>query len=255
MKILVTSDLHGNFPKIDTKFDLLLICGDICPAFCHTRNFQKEWLNDEFAEWVKSLQFNNSASRVVVIAGNHDFVFENCTKTFINALKTNCGGRLVYLDNELYVHEHIDDETGAVTELKIFGTPYCKIFGNWAFMRCDLDKYYEVIPVNADIVMSHDAAQIEDLGLISQGWQFGKDVGNPVLAKYIAERKPKYYFCGHIHSGSHDFRERDGIMSANVSYIDEMYAPSYPVLEFEINADKECVDTSNRRWVIKKQEK
>lgn len=80
MKIIVTSDLHGTLPEIKTEFDLLLICGDICPVWNHDRRYQKEWLNTDFADWIKSLPYKNALSRVVCIAGNHDYFLEGIHK-------------------------------------------------------------------------------------------------------------------------------------------------------------------------------
>ena len=40
IKIQVTSDLHGYLPEITKEFDLLLICGDVCPAHDHYYAFQ-----------------------------------------------------------------------------------------------------------------------------------------------------------------------------------------------------------------------
>lgn len=32
IRIVATSDLHGNLPYIRENFDLMLICGDLCPT-------------------------------------------------------------------------------------------------------------------------------------------------------------------------------------------------------------------------------
>ena len=43
IKTNVTSDLHGILPPYVEEFDLMLICGDVCPAHDHYFSFQKEW--------------------------------------------------------------------------------------------------------------------------------------------------------------------------------------------------------------------
>ena len=55
LKILATSDLHGNMPYITAPFDLLLICGDICPAHDHYFNYQIGWFQYEFSKWINTL--------------------------------------------------------------------------------------------------------------------------------------------------------------------------------------------------------
>ena len=72
MRIVVISDLHGHLPELP-DFDLLLIGGDVCPATNHNRYFQEDWLNGTFSTWINSLPYRNVFSRVVMIAGNHDF--------------------------------------------------------------------------------------------------------------------------------------------------------------------------------------
>lgn len=234
MKVLVTSDLHGYLPKIDTQFDLLLICGDICPFENHNTSFQEKWLNEVFANWIKYLPYRDFMSRVVCIAGNHDLFFERTNKAKLNTFISNCGVHFIYLKNESYDFDYSVNED--INTIKIFGTPYCKQFGNWAFMRDNekLTNYYNQIPDNVDILISHDAADFNNLGLIQQGPQTNKNVGNSILANAIIEKKPKYYFCGHIHSGNHNFEEVNGIKCANVALMDERYEPINKILEWQV---------------------
>lgn len=234
MKVIVTSDLHGYLPEIKEEFDLLLICGDICPVWePHNIVTQYNFLMETFNVWINNLPYRDVMSRVVMIAGNHDFVFQNITKTKLNKFLNTVNNRLVYLNNEEY--EHISYEG----TFRIFGTPYCKVFGNWAFMRENLEKYYEPIPEGLDILLSHDAADINGLGLITSGRQKGVNAGNKILAEYIRNRKPRYYFCGHIHSGNHTLKAIDGTQMANVSYVDEHYDTTFKPLIMEITKTME----------------
>ena len=121
MTIIATSDLHGTLPKIKTEFDLLLICGDICSVWNHSRHYQEEWLNNDFADWIKSLPYKNTLSRVVCIAGNHDFYFEGAGKRQMTKFKKNCGNQFVYLKNEEYYFEYIKDN--GLDTFKIFVKP------------------------------------------------------------------------------------------------------------------------------------
>lgn len=227
MKIIVLSDLHGYLPILE-DFDLLLIGGDVCPVNCHTRQYQEDWLKTDFADWINGLQYRDVFSRVVMIAGNHDMVLENISKKkkqeWLSTIKDN---RLVYLDNEEYTFEYLETELKYV---KIFGCPYCKKFGSWAFMRENLEKYYDPIPEDVDILITHDAADINNLGLIQMGWYKGENAGNKLLAEHVRRVKPEYYFCGHIHSGNHELTEVDGIKMANVSIMDENYHPTHKPL-------------------------
>ena len=235
VKTNVTSDLHGNLPEYVEDFDLMLICGDICPARNHYYSYQKEWIENEFVEWVSKLPFRNPWSKVVITPGNHDFVFEYWKKEDYDNLTRLTSGRLIVLRNEEYDFEYIDEYTGEVNSLKIFGTPYCQIFGNWAFMRSPevLEEKFSKIPDNVDILISHSSPSIEKYGVINDA-RYPKDAGCPVLAKAIKEKKPRYAFYGHIHSGDHTFKTVGDTKMANVSLVNEQYDDVNDVLKLYI---------------------
>lgn len=215
MKICAISDLHGFLPSVK-PCDLLLICGDIMPLDIQTNMpLSLYWLSINFKDWIESLPVDH----VVMIAGNHDFVFERSEHRAKTAL--DCG-KITYLKNESFTYTSNDGE-----QVTIFGTPYCKIFGNWAFMREPeylIEKYSE-IPERVDILISHDAPKIGGMGMINEGRWCGEDAGNPYLAEAIKLKKPKYVFCGHIHSGEHKLTELDNTKLHNVSIMNERYAP------------------------------
>jgi Icc-related predicted phosphoesterase len=239
MRIGVTSDLHGYLPEIE-PCDILCICGDICPTTNHSLEFQKSWLENEFFNWCKNLH-----TEIIFIAGNHDFIFQNeeykkqlfpkieipkyTSERIIQSQKgiLTSYWPATYLENES-ITIHMDQT------IKIFGTPYCKQFGNWAFMRDNktLDDKYSEIPDDVDILLSHDAPRLLDAGVIlDSDDQF--NAGNPILADYVLVRKPKYVFCGHIHSGNHNLQTVENTQIANVSLVDENYQPVNKVLYFD----------------------
>lgn len=236
MRVIAISDTHGNLIDVN-EFDLLLHCGDVTPIIRKSRkHYMPEsssrsqkwtWLNTVFVNWVLNLPFKDENSRVVMIAGNHDSCLEGLGKEKRREWLDKFNGRLIYLDNEEYEFKH-EGKT-----YRIFGCPYCKIFGNWAFMRSNLEKYYQFIPADVDFLITHDAADINDLGLISEGEYKGKNAGNEALAEYVLNSTPKFYFCGHIHSGNHQLSTTNGIFMANTSVLDEDYNISYKPLELE----------------------
>lgn len=235
IKVIVLSDTHGELLEIKEKFDLMLICGDVCPAHDHYYSFQEEWIRNDYCDWINSLPFHDERSQVVMVGGNHDFFFERATDEDIAEITKNTNSRLVVLKNETYEFEYADDN-GRLHTLKIFGTPYCKRFGNWAFNLSDdaLRTKYAQCPENIDIIISHDSPTINGLGEITQGWQFGKNVGNVVLDELIERVKPKWFFSGHIHSGNHKISEYGVTKIANVSIKDEDYIPIYQPLMIEM---------------------
>lgn len=238
MKLIAISDLHGNLPVIEDDFDLMVICGDICPTFSHGYQFQKEWLEDDFVSWINSLNFKDNDSKVIFIGGNHDFFLERegkHTAIMFNTFVKPTNGRLIYLHNELYTFQHFN-ENNEIKSYNIFGTPYCDIFGNWAFMRSEdiLEKKFAEIPQNLDILLCHDSPKLKEIGTIHDGIHQGTDAGNKCLANEILKKKPKYVFSGHIHTGYHDLTEIDGIKLYNVSILNENYELVYYPLTLEL---------------------
>lgn len=237
VKVKVFSDNHGYLPEITEEFDLLLIAGDITPASWGygTKRVQWDWLINEFKDWFLKLPFRNVYSKVFIVPGNHDKVFEAINETEIIELKQILGAHF-----ELLIHEekqfHYLNDDGTEGSLRIFGTPFCKMFGYWSFMVYDsaLERLFNEIPEGLDILVTHDPPTINKIGTITQGFQKGKNAGNAILTKRILEVKPKYLFSGHIHSGNHNFEEYEGIMMANVAYVDEEYKPTHKILSFEI---------------------
>lgn len=226
------SDLHGELPDAHETAEITLICGDIVPLRMQ-RNIpqSKKWLETEFMYWVK----NWSSKRIYFIAGNHDFVFERMMPNDFTQLWVLSNQKLYYLNGRVPLF--YTDDNGKL--YKIFGTPYCHEFGNWAFMYSDekLEELYAPMPRECDIIISHDAADINNLGLVPPNQWHPYDsvnAGNKVLAKYIEEKKPKYYFCGHIHEGNHRVTEINGTTLANVSLLNDYYQMVYEPLYLDI---------------------
>lgn len=231
MKICVLSDLHGFLIDYIQPCELVLICGDIVPLRMQRNKPQCEkWLKTEFADWIKSLP----CEKVVFVAGNHDFVFENRELLWINSMITHpTEGKAIYLENC-----HCDYLGSEGRVYRIYGTPACHIFGNWAFMYSDekLQELYSNIPGNCDILISHDAPKLNNCGLVPPNmWHSTPvDAGNEVLASAILDKKPKYAFCGHIHEGNHQLTDIGVTKIANVSILDDAYDISYEPLYLDI---------------------
>ena len=243
IKIIAMSDLHGYLPKVEDNFDILLICGDICPAHDHYYDYQKKWFEKEFIRWVNELPYKDAFSVVVMTWGNHDFIGERTNEGMNKDYKNRTHGRLNILKNDTLSVEYLaKDRVGTIY---IGGTPYCKIFGSWAFMVSDemLREKYSRMPNNLDILITHDSPRVNELGMIKEGWNNGVDAGNKILDEWIINNNPKYLFSGHIHSGNHTFEKIGETWMSNVSLVNEQYNPTNPALGFEIDREtKELIE-------------
>lgn len=227
MKIAVLSDLHGILPRVDSGIweddaEVLILCGDLLPLSID-QNIPNSllWFETTFMEWRKTLPFK----KVFFIAGNHDKCCE-MNKEILEKLFSP-------FSDTTYLHntgmEYISEESGKV--YKIFGSPYCKIFGNWAFMREDseLEKQYSEIPEALDILITHDAPYgVSDQ--VHVGPYYMKHAGSNVLKEAIIEKRPRYVFHGHLHTSNHE-REILGASEVyNTSLVNDQIEPIYKPL-------------------------
>ena len=223
MKIAVISDLQGHLPIYPSPYwegieecELLLICGDILPLHCQSKAIESRlWLIDEFKPWAASLP----VEQVFFIAGNHDFWFERNDLMAHQIFSPH--DKVRYLKNE-YI-DYISSQDAKIYH--IFGTPYCHIFGNWAFMRSEeiLAKKFSQIPNNIDILISHDAPYGTS-DICFEGWAAdGRHKGCPELRDAIIASKPKYNFHGHLHSTNHGEELLGDTKVYNVSILNESY--------------------------------
>ena len=229
LKICALSDLHGTLLPVEDiePCELVCICGDIVPLKIQASSHKtKSWLRNKFKPWCESLP----CDKVIFIAGNHDFYLQDLDFMYSVFPKD---GKVTYLFHEGYVYTSKEGK-----EYSIFGTPYCQIFGNWAFMDTNsrLIELYSSIPDNLDILLTHDQPYGwgDVLEQLITPWADSSHIGNQPLAQAIFEKQPKYLFCGHLHSTTHKCVEIGETKRYNVSIKDERYDPIYDPLVLDI---------------------
>lgn len=222
------SDLHGTLipTSVFTPCEIIFICGDISPLNIQANHRKmRKWLVNEFKPWCESLP----CDKVIFIAGNHDLAFGNLDFMYSVFPKDE---KVTYLFHEFYTYI---SKSGK--DYEIFGTPYCKLFGNWAFMELDehLGKLYSDIPDSIDFLITHDQPfGYGDIILDYTPWNDGSHIGNKPLALAILEKSPKYQFNGHLHSCDHDLIEIGDTKHYNVSIKNEGYDVAYAPLYLEV---------------------
>lgn len=222
--VCAISDLHGYLPEIK-PCNILFIAGDILPLEIQMNSMaSKYWLENTFATWIKDLPVET----VYLVAGNHDFYFENITANKLLSLIKETDGKLCYLNNESAVYT---SDCGKV--YTIYGTPYCHQFENWAFMRSDewLEESFKMIPDKVDFLITHDAPYgvgYQDVPMDHiRSRNIMKHCGSLPLTNRLNDIKFKWMFHGHIHSSDHFPHEHNGGKIVNVSILDEEYFPKY----------------------------
>lgn len=225
----MTSDLHGYLPNIP-ECDLLLIAGDVTPAWNHERQFQADWLRSEFKDWMA----DQPARTVIWTGGNHDFVLQDWRNK--PHKRQEIGG--LYLDNSWLEIPGLGDLNGFDRNFKIWGSPMSNKFGNWCHMRPEdqLAEIWRTIPRDIDVLMVHgpvygygDLVPAMSWSAEKRGWvNHGEHVGSTSLYNQLNyEEWPnlKLIVSGHIHEafGHYQFKNYDVY---NVAYLDGEYRPT-----------------------------
>lgn len=207
MKILAMSDLHGYLPAVEGQYDLMIIAGDVLPLEIQTNTYLSYcWLTQDFKIWCDSID----VKMVVLVPGNHDFVFEELTNWFEISDKIN-----VLINRKIVFQGKT-----------IFGCPYTTM-NTWAFHREKYRTYKKMIPTGIDILVTHQPPLYNGLGMVEYDNGDIKECGCPKLMERIIDINPELVICGHIHSGNHSDVRLGNIRLYNVSLLDEQYTVQY----------------------------
>ena len=232
IKLAAFSDSHGLLPEIKEPFDLLLIAGDnVDLNYQRNQHDTMSWYITTFVDWVNSLPYKDENSIVLWIAGNHEIGWERLEEgrfEIAKYIQDKTNNRAIYLEDSLYNFNGIT----------IYGTPWCKIFGNWAFMKDQesLNKLYSYIPQDCNILLTHDAPYgTSDMCFDWTKWGRNPEhIGNVALRDAILEKSPKINIHGHLHSSNHNKEILDKTDVYCVSILNEDYKIEYPVLYLDL---------------------
>ena len=210
MKICAISDTHGLHRELDIKeSDILCIAGDISPLNIQGRKEPMlEWLHSDFIPWCESLPVN----KVFLTPGNHELAISHMEPDVRELLENT---KIEYLIDELSTYE----------TYKIWGTPWCSIYGNWAYMKFPEfeEERFMRMPENLDILISHDPPYGACDICLQHPRGFYEHIGNPELTKVVKIKNPKIILCGHLHTGRSRETLFDNINVYNVSVVNEQY--------------------------------
>ena len=242
MKIIGISDMHGLLPDSGTfpEGDVLCIAGDISPLKIQ-RNMPQmiSWLRKEFIVWVESLP----VKKVFLVAGNHDFVFENGDYKLEAIASLNIlSDKITYLENASCMYDG-----------KLFyGSPWVIGPAGWAFYDSTkkLDVIDETMPRDVDIAIFHQPLECGENGRVLQipAWMIGSTIpshiltpeylhpsyGSVALDDIVEMKKPSLVLTGHVHSGNHEIVNLSDTKVVNVSVLDEDYKVKYKPFEITI---------------------
>ena len=86
-------------------------------------------------------------------------------------------------------------------------------------------------PTGADVVvLAGDIAPLKGRGV----WHVNDQKKWIKLTEAIIDKRPRFVFCGHIHTGRHGGVDFEGSRIYNVSRVDENYEIAYPPTWVEV---------------------
>ena len=202
MRIVCISDTHNMHADVEVpEGDLLLHAGDMTG-----RGTSREI--KAFALWFATQPHRHK----VLIAGNHDFLFEGSPER-ARALVEAPG--VTYLE---------DSET-EIEGLKIWGSPWQPWFHDWAFnleRGAQLKKRWAKIPDDVELLITHGPP----FGVLDQVARGGHSVGCEELSLRLAELSVGLHLFGHIHEAYGVQRSEEGRLSINASIATLQYQPT-----------------------------
>jgi predicted phosphodiesterase len=148
----------------------------------------------------------------VVVAGNHDFLFESEPERARGLL-----GEVTYLQ----------DAGVTLAGIRVWGSPWQPWFHDWAFnlpRGAALAEKWALVPEGVDVLVTHGPP----LGVMDRVWD-GRRVGCEELARAITRIRPRVHLFGHIHEG-YGVRQEGGVLSINASSCNLLYRPVNPAV-------------------------
>ena len=209
LRIVCLSDTHNRHADLDVPGgDILLHAGD----------FTGRGTEAEVASFGKFLAGLPHAEKVIV-AGNHDFLFESD------------GARAQELLGEV---TYLRDASATVCGLEVWGSPWQPWFFDWAFnlpRGAALAEKWKLVPEAIDILVTHGPPH----GILDRT-QRGERVGCEELAAALGRIRPALHLFGHIHE---DYgTERAGsTLAVNGCNCDLGYRPVNPPVVIDWDAD------------------
>lgn len=214
-RLVCTSDVHGMLHEMDVPDgDILVLAGDLLqnfhgPSSRHSDAEKQLVALDSLVKWLNVLPHKY----VVLVAGNHDFVFQYESKKARRIMATY--PKIVYLK-----------DTGTeVCGLKFWGSPWQPTFCDWAFNLPrdgeELRKAWAKIPAGLDVLVTHGPP----FRIMDSSPDVGcHEVGDKLLLERVQVVKPRFHVFGHIHGG-YGRKKIDETEFLNVAACDESYMP------------------------------
>ncbi|MBC8494143.1 MAG: metallophosphatase domain-containing protein [Candidatus Thioglobus sp.] len=186
MKLTCISDTHTRHRDLDLPGgDILIHSGD----FMNSGHVVGDIA--DFANWLAVQDYQHK----ILIAGNHDRMFEYDPKNALRLLDGFGDDSIVYLQ----------DSEVVINGIKFYGSPWTPEFCGWAFAlksQEESEQKWLEIPNDVDVLITHGPAYgyLDKIEYPVSANSTKEHLGDKSLAKRIEKINPKLHVCGHIHS-------------------------------------------------------
>lgn len=202
MKLVCISDTHGLHDQARLpQGDILIHAGDVT-------NHGELHETQRFLEWFSSV---GSFRHRVMIAGNHDYLFEHAPEVISDLMPPN----VTYLQ-----------ASGAtVAGLRFWGSPITPYYFNWAFnyREHEIQPHWQLIPPALDVLITHGPPHL----ILDEVGHDREPVGCPYLKKRLRQVRPRLHVFGHIHEG-HGVQAANGTQHVNAALCNADYRMAQP---------------------------
>ncbi len=208
VRLVLLSDTHG------LHGDVRVPDGDV---LVHAGDMSRSGRPREIEAFARFLAFRPHTHKVV-IAGNHDFMFERDPVEAEGLLAP--------------VATYLRDSEVTLLGLRFWGSPWQPWFHDWAFnlpRGAALAEKWALVPSGIDVLVTHGPPH----GILDEA-RYGGPVGCEALRAALPQIAPKLHVFGHIHEayGSERF---GATLCVNASTCNLAYAPVHPPVVVDID--------------------
>lgn len=198
MRIVSISDTHHYPVKVDIPDgDVLIHAGDLTGRGTFMEISRA-------GQWLASLPHKHK----IVVAGNHDFLFEKDYGLACQALGDGVSGI-----------QYLQDQVTVIDDVVFYGAPWSVEFHHWAFGLSERDSKsrWDKIPQGVDVLITHGPPY----GIMDSAPNNYR-LGCKELRGRVEQLKPRLHVFGHIHH-SHGVEKHGDTLFVNAAVCDEEY--------------------------------
>jgi len=208
VRLVLLSDTHG--------FEIAVPEGD---AIVHAGDFSRRGKKKEverFAAWLGSLPHRHK----IVIAGNHDFLFQEEPAVARSILAP---------------FTYLEDAAAEIDGVRFWGSPWQPWFHDWAFNlpRGEaLREKWDLVPTGTHVLVTHGPPH----GILDRVFD-GRAVGCEELVVRARAVAPLLHVFGHIHE-AYGVKREGPTLYVNAANCNLGYQPVHPVVVVDVDPER-----------------